>query len=370
MKPELTTSASVSVLLIILLVSCSPSPDSASDARFSDLPVAEHRLISEFDRSGDFYFQSLLQTSVSLPGSDVLLADQQGNFVIRVDRDGNFVSEIAREGSGPGEVRDPISMHRSGETSILIYDQARKVMIRKSLDQSEVQEFTPPNVENFRVSRVYPTHRDNIIHLNLSDFSFVRDPDSEPADQFAAWQTDTEEVLKRFDYPSDLRAVVQLRGRPGGAIPVPYTPKFLYDYSHDRSELYTFWSGNSSITVLDSAEFDTLRTIPVSLPSEQMSASERDSLQENYRSEFWPDIRDLLPEQKSPADKMILDQQDRIWLKLTLRSDQSEWIVLDQNGDPEMRVQLPKEGTVTHISNEHIGIRADPSIFSLYELVE
>ena len=49
-----------------------------------------------------------------------------------------------------------------------------------------------------------------------------------------------------------------------------------------------------------------------------------------------------------------------------------EWIVLNQDGQPEMRVQLPKEGYVTHVSEHYIdiGFRADGHLFALYELVE
>ena len=81
-------------------------------------------------------------------------------------------------------------------------------------------------------------------------------------------------------------------------------------------------------------------------------------------------MEELLPEKKVPSDKMVVDPQNRIWLKLTLRSDYQEWIVLDQTGLPEFRVQFPKEGMVTHISDQHIGFRADDHLFSLYELVE
>ncbi|MEX0660747.1 MAG: hypothetical protein WEA58_13890 [Balneolaceae bacterium] len=44
--------------------------------------------------------------------------------------------------------------------------------------------------------------------------------------------------------------------------------------------------------------------------------------------------------------------------------------MLNQDGEPEMRVQLPKEGMLTHISEHHIGFRADDHLFALYELEE
>jgi hypothetical protein len=59
-----------------------------------------------------------------------------------------------------------------------------------------------------------------------------------------------------------------------------------------------------------------------------------------------------------------------IWLKLTFRSDSQEWIVIHQDGTSQFRVQFPKEGMVTHISDQHIGFRADDHLFALYELTE
>jgi hypothetical protein len=43
-----------------------------------------------------------------------------------------------------------------------------------------------------------------------------------------------------------------------------------------------------------------------------------------------------------------------------------EWIVLDQDGTHQFRVQFPKEGMVTHISDQHIGFRADDHLFAHY----
>lgn len=101
-----------------------------------------------------------------------------------------------------------------------------------------------------------------------------------------------------------------------------------------------------------------------------MSAAERDSLEGEYRPEYWESVEELLPDQKVPVDKMIIDSQNKIWLKLTLQPAKQEWVVLGQDGSPVMRAQFPKEGMVTHVSEHHIGFRADDHLFSLYELVE
>lgn len=369
MKTLIKSTLTFLVLASFLLQSCTQSTETDSIVEFENLPVAELELISEFDQSGEYFFQFINhRNTISLDNGDIILADRQGAFLIRINEQGDFVSQLSREGRGPGEVLDPISIEKNGD-SIWIYDQERKRIIQKTLDGSTVNEFMPPNFNSFQVTGVNPTE-DKVIHLTLSDLSFIMNPEKEPANRLLAYQTDTEDVLSSFDYPSDTWVSFQIDGQPaGGAAPVPFTPKSLQDLSTDGSEFYAFWPEDSDIYVLNPITFDTLRNIPINLPSEQISSAEIDSLQKDFREDLWPQVLDVLPETKSPADKMILDPQNMIWLKLTLQSDHQEWIVLDQTGSPQFRVQFPKEGIVTHVSDAHIGFRADDHLFSLYELV-
>jgi len=355
-----------------IFISCnqhSPTQDQAHV--FNELPIVQIKQLSEFDQAGDYYFQHLNYRTISLPDGDVILADRQGEFVIRVNQNGDFKELIARDGSGPGEVQDPMNISYDNDSSIIIYDQMRRAGIRHSLVSSQIQEFTLPQIESFQVSSLYPTSEENIIFASLKDFSFLTQPEKELESIFALYDIESDEILKHFEYPSETYASFMRDGRPaGGATMVPFTPTFLYDYSNDREEIYFYWTEDSHITVLNSVEMDTLRTIPVELVSEILTPEERDSLRENYREEFWPFVQELLPGQKTPADDLFIDHNDRIWLKLTIQSDYQEWIILDQNGVPFQRVQFPKEGRVTHISDQHIGFRADDHLFSLYELLE
>ncbi len=358
------------ILVSFLLQSCSQPQEPNLKAEFDNLPIAELELTSEFDQSGEYFFQFINhRNTISLDNGDIILADRQGSFLIRINEQGDFVSQLSREGRGPGEVLDPISIEKTGD-SIWIYDQERKRIIRKTLDGSNVNEFMPPNFNSFQVTGINPIE-DKVIHLTLSDLSFIMNPEKEPANRLVAYQTSTENVISSFDYPSDTWVSFQIDGQPaGGAALVPYTPKFLQDLSTSGLEFYAFWPEDSNIYVLNPITFDTLRNIPINLPSEQISSAEIDSLQQNFREDMWPQVMDVLPDTKSPADKMIVDPQNRIWLKLSLQSDYQEWIVLDQTGSPEFRVQFPKEGIVTHVSDAHIGFRADDHLFALYKLTE
>jgi hypothetical protein len=276
---------------------------------------------------------------------------------------------VAGKGNGPGEVQDPQSMQMIDDSTLLIVDQRRLRIIKKSLDSSDIEEYDLPQGEASRVNEAYSTLDPGVISVHWFDYSIFSNPEADPKTRISSYNYQSDEFVGDIRYPGRTSALLRINGGdPVGSAKVPFTPELLYDYSPDNSELYAFWPVNSSIAVLDPIQLDTLRSIPVDLPTQSLSAAERDTLQGEFQDQFWPSVEELLPEQKVQADKLIIDPQDRIWLKLTLQSDFQEWMVLDQTGSPQFRVQFPKEGMVTHISDQHIGFRADDHLFSLYEL--
>jgi len=361
----------IALLLSLVLISCGQRPEESQQTDFENLPVMDLELISEFDQAGDYFFQHLNYMTEVLSNGDILLNDREGAFVIQINTKGELVNLVARQGNGPGEVQDPQSIQMVNDSTLLIVDQRRMKIIKKTLDSSEIDELNVPQGEASRVNEAYATSDPNILSVQWFDYSALRGSDSEPVTRISSYNPVSEEFIGDIQYPSKTMALVLSEsGQPMGAEPVPYTAELLYDYSQEKSELFAFWPKDSEIAVLDPIQLDTLRTIPIDLPSESLPVAERDSLEEEYRPEYWESVKELLPDQKVPADKMIIDPQNKIWLKLTLQSDHQEWIVLDKSGSPQFRVQFPKEGMVTHISDQHIGFRADDHLFSLYELIE
>lgn len=370
MWAQTTRNIVFSIVTLLLFISCSSDIESENRSQFDDIPITDISLISEFDQSGEHYFQFLNSNSMSLSNGDVILNDREGEFIILIDETGEFIRKVSRSGRGPGEVQDPLTVKPVDDSSILIFDQERNTVTRKTLDSSVIQEYHPPTSAPLQVSGASPTQNKDVITLLWWDPSFMMDENEESRTIFKSYDVETEEILHRADYPGETRARVFDDGRVVGAVLVPFVGDLLYNHSPIDHQLYVFWSDNSEIAVLDPIEFDTLRTIPVNLPSERLTNAERDSLQDEFRSNVWSTAEDKLPDQKTPAEEMLIDHQNRLWLKLTLRSEHQEWIVLNQDGEPEMRVQLPKEGILTHVSEHHIGFRADDHLFALYELVE
>ena len=361
----------VTLLLSLFLISCAQRPEENQQTDFENLPVMDLELISEFDQAGDYFFQHLNYMTEVLSNGDILLNDREGAFVIQINTKGELVNLVARQGNGPGEVQDPQSIQMVNDSTLLIVDQRRMKIIKKTLDSSEIDEFTVPQGDASRVNEAYATSDPNILSVQWFDYSALRDSNAEPVTRISSYNTVSEEFISDLRYPGKIMALLLSEsGQPRGAAPVPFAPELLYDYSQDKTDLHVFWPEDSEIAVLDPIQLDTIRTIPINLPSESISAAERDSLEEEYRPEYWESVEELLPDEKVPANKMIIDPQNRIWLKLTLQSDFQEWIVLDQTGSPEFRVRFPAVGMVTHISDQHIGFRANDHLFALYSLAE
>lgn len=355
------------ITAIFIISSCNYSEPN-SNSEFEKLPVADIELISEFDRVDDFYFQHLNYSTIPLSNGNIVINDREGVFLIEVNQQGELIRQISRDGMGPGEIQDPISIQPVSDSSLIMMDQSRQTIIRKTYDSSVNNEYVPPMLEGFRVSRIYPTSDPDIVSVHWWDPSRIFEADGVVRNIITSYNLNTENVKNRMEFLGESRARFLIDGRVVGAVLVPYTDKLLYDYFPVDQNMYAFWSGNSEIAVINPIDHDTLRTIKVNLRGEVLTSAERDSIQNEYDDGYWDSMRNLLPERKSPADKMIVDHEERIWLKLTLRSDYQEWIVLNKEGSPEFRIQFPKEGIVTHISEDHIGFRADDHIFSLYQL--
>ena len=132
--------------------------------------------------------------------------------------------------------------------------------------------------------------------------------------------------------------------------------------------VYIYETAKSEIIELD-GNFDTLKVIKTQLPTQKLSIQEIDSLRKEVDNEQWKTLNPLLPTFKSEAERMLVFN-DQIWLQSNLRGDYQKWFVLSMDGEITKVVHFPKNVLVTHISEHHIGVRLDDTIFALFEAVE
>lgn len=198
---------------------------------------------------------------------------------------------------------------------------------------------------------------------------------------------DNDIVFKQYDYVlKKFGKELKLPDRPsvwvrdlGIGRGIPFTMQQLFTVSNSKESLFLFETNSEIIAEVD-ANFDTLRTISVILPTERVTEAERDSIRSSILNDYkdssldvsplWDALKGQLPQSKAPVEEMRIDWKGRFWLKSNLRSKYDQWFVLNQDGNLEKLVNLPRDAHLTHISKHHLGIRLKDHLFGLYESVD
>ena len=361
------------ILTVVFLLSCTVNEEGDYWANLGELPEERPTQLIEFDQTGEIFFTHLNYSTEVADNGDVILNDRHANVLLKISENGELVNIIANQGRGPGEVGDILSMQMDAAGGIHVYDQQNQKSVYYEPVRYEPSEFIIQTTNGNRVTKMFPikdTQSYFVIERNLSAWL---DDTAEPFTSLRVYDRETDSTRVQWNYPAANYARLVVDGRVLGGARVPFGSEFLYDISSDKDSFYVSWSENSQIAELDS-ELDTIRTIDVRLERTPVSEDELADIEEEF-SDHHPNqlrsVMDLLPDRKVSYEEMMVDHQNRIWLKLTRwHENDQEWLILSEEGEPEKRVLLPKEGMLTHISEHHLGFRKDDHIFALFEAVE
>ncbi|WP_421774140.1 6-bladed beta-propeller [Gracilimonas sp.] len=320
----------------------------------------EERL--KIDHTGDRYFDHLGYQSVVLKNERIVLPDRGTSNILVINKNGEFQSAVEK-GRGPGEILDAYNFTKTKDGGIFTFDQKNDKILEFDSQLNLVQELIPPPFENTSIRYVYDLNETLV--FELTSFGFLDNPDLEKKKIFVQYFPSSEEYGKRWSVKDKPYAILRVDGRAVGAGQVPFTYDQLTAYNPENNSLFIFGTNTNKITEID-AEYDTLSVVKVSLPVEPVNQAELDSLKGDNRSEQWKTMKELVPEVKSPADKMMY-YDGEFWLKSNLRGNHIKWFVLNRNGEVLRVVQLPKESILMHVSEEHLGVRLDDVTFALYE---
>jgi hypothetical protein len=78
-------------------------------------------------------------------------------------------------------------------------------------------------------------------------------------------------------------------------------------------------------------------------------------------------MKEIIPDHKIPVERMRIDPEGNFWLQLNYYSDTLQWLVMDREGNPQRIVHLPHESILTHVSDDHLGVRLNDITFAVYE---
>jgi hypothetical protein len=315
------------------------------------------------------YFSHLGYTSLVTDNGHLVISDRELPMILLVDKEGDILKYVGK-GRGPGEILDAYRLSSDRHKNLYAYDQGNSKIVLFDNELNYLSEIKTKPFEGSGVVAAFPFSENRFL-LELTSFSFLKEKDKPSEKIFIQYDAKKEEYGKEIALEDRPYARDYLEGRIVGATPVPYSRIQLTDYDPESETLFSFDTKTSLIAELN-YNFDTLNVIPINLSKELINEEEKDSLRKNANTDKaidrWKTIQPLLPEYKSVAEKMLV-HGNHIWLQSNLRGDYQKWFVLNKKGKIQKIVNLPKDGMVTHISNESIGIRMDNSTFGLFEAV-
>ncbi|HET8866473.1 MAG TPA: hypothetical protein VFM80_12320 [Gracilimonas sp.] len=356
------------ITLILIASGCTESENKKNTSNYEELVVKVPAKIQQFDHIDSLYYSFLGLNSFATDEGGVILPIWGPATLVKTNRDGNEVLAKTAEGRGPGELMD-VGVPTMGENEIYVYDQnLQKIVIFDREDLSLIEEFLVGSHQEYRVDRAYPTFEKGSLLLELSNSQLVVDKMDDKL--LIKYDLENEEYGESIALKGKLYAPLGdlINGRAGTAMMVPFSDSQFIVAAPERRSLLLYDTRTDLIAEIN-ADFDTLRTISVDLPTEEISSTEKDSIKaevEGFHTGDWGDVESLLPEVKAGADNMLFNN-DKIWLKSNLRGSGDIWLVLNMEGEITDLVSLPKDTFLTHVSEHHLGVRLDEANFALYE---
>jgi hypothetical protein len=354
------------ILLSLLLMGCHSEQDQSG---LDGLPVHTPGVITEFDSLNDeIYFSHLGYATAVLDDGSLFIPDRELSTIFIVTDKGDLVSTAAREGRGPGELQDITFLSRSHDSSILVYDQMNNTVYRFSSAGEYLKELTLQPWDRGRLSEVYDMDEDHLLTVYRS-FEYLRNTELEPEAHLVPYNKTTEQYMESVTIPDRAFARTIIDGEVRGGRMVPYSPEHLRAYDPAGNTLAFLWTEGQEIAHL-TPSLDTTQTVSFELEREPLSRDEISEIRDYLTPDAWRSMEPLLPGLKSIADDMIIDDQQRFWLKLNHRSEVQKWLILSPAGEKLALVHLPGEGMLTHVHSHHLGFRIDDHIFALLEPVQ
>lgn len=353
----------VLVLIPLFFISCSEKEERSTAPDISDIPSFTASEIFSMSEVEDVYFAHLGYESVVLENGDIAFADRNIPNITIINQNGEL-QKVIREGRGPGEVLDAYQFTKNSDGDILSYDQGNDKLLVYDESFDHKSEIIPPNFEATSLVKAYPTDQESLMIFELTSFEFMRDEEKERENILISYNAEAESYGKEKVLKAQPYARLIVDGQSGGATLIPYSYGNLTAYNPENRTVFTFDTGTDVIAELN-ADLDTVRTIPVNLPTEEISSAERDSMEAEYNDLHWDALKNVLPNVKAPANKMIYHEGE-FWMESNILGDTEMWLVLNSEGQITRAVHLPKDSMLMHISEEHLGVRLDDVTFALF----
>jgi len=352
------------ILLVCLIIGCNDQESEQKALNIEEIDALTPEKIWAIDHVEDLYFSHLGYESVILENGNIAFADRELPTIVVLNEDGELIKNI-RSGRGPGEILDAYYFTKGISGNIFTYDQSNDKILLYDEDFEHIRDIIPKKFESHGILKVYPVEGKNEYLLQMSSSEYLWDESREREIVLVRYNSESNTFGQKMALTAQPYALLKIDGNIMGAAKVPYAYGNITAYDFKKGSVFTFDTGTEKIAELN-ADFDSLRTTSVILPSEMISRIEMDSIEASYDiPEQWETIKEALPEEKSPADKMMYHKGE-FWLKSNIEAKTVMWLVVNEEGKVRNVVHLPKESMLTHIDDDHLGVRLDDVTFALY----
>lgn len=354
----------ITLLLLCTMIGCTDQETESEAPNIEDIEALTPEKIWAIDHVEDLYFSHLGYESVVLQNGNIAFADRQLPTIVVLNKDGELVKNI-RSGRGPGEILDAYYFTKGISGNIFTYDQSNNKILLYDENFEHIRDIIPKKFESHGILKVYPVEGKNEYLLQMSSSEYLWDESKEREIVLVGYNSESNTYGQKMALTAQPYALLKIDGNIMGAAKVPYASGNIIASDINNASIFTFDTGTDRIAELN-ADLDTLNTTPVALPTEKITRVEKDSMEASYNfPEQWKTVEEALPEYKSPAEKMMY-HQGRFWLRSNIKGHSVRWLVVNTEGEIEAIVELPGESMLTHIDDDHLGVRLNDVTFALY----
>ena len=292
----------------------------------------------------------------------VFVADLLNDVIYAYHQNGDYIGTVGRTGEGPGEYRQ-ISQMRTCDTWLHLFDSSLSRITRYNLESFEAVGMITIDVDqdqaggHFRMPRSFFIADDANYLMQFTITFSQANPDADDEARRIEGRllnSITGEYLS--DTIFSFRAPDMLVNRQDGGLTVlgvPYKRNSVISFQ--GNQMIHGWAEHFLFTIYDeSGQYK--RAVyypfaPVRLSREQVLAEYADSPEtiQNMVS------RDTFPEHWPAFETFIVDDEDRIWVKMfTEDLQQSKYKVLDNSGELLAQFTWPRQSFIQQIKNGYL----------------
>ena len=326
-------------------------PSDVSLAQAAELTLTEVFRIGDEAAGDSVLFGGGLEVAVDSRGQ--LYVTDRGVAGIRVfSNSGALMQKIGRAGDGPGEFqRTPLAYVGPQDTVYALDTEAMRLTVFAPNNFSPVETINISDAEAFNAEFQTFRFAQDLIGV-VKDGFLVRYEDLN-IPLMSDMDTPEHVVLKLLDRKGNVSAdtIVQmpkrdmLHARTGGRssmmAKVPFGRDAFIALSPDN---LVYCGRNDAIEIqVRSIDGNTRRSVRVTHDPVPVTEDERNNWLSAYPDETQHEMRSVLPKTRPAYEALVLDDSERIWLRLSAPKDAVEvrWIVVNLEGRIQATTKLP-----------------------------